>query len=80
MHTDLQPCATLTAMDYDPGRLVRLGRRRAKLLEDTKANMAEIAEEIPAARRAGLTQERVAALTGLTRVTVAKYWPKDGSS
>ncbi|GGM52457.1 hypothetical protein ACFFX1_55560 [Dactylosporangium sucinum] len=65
-------------MEYDINRLTKLGRRRAKLLADTKENLAEIQAEIPVARQAGVTQERIAAATGLSRVTVAKYDPTSG--
>ncbi|GAA0719288.1 hypothetical protein Drose_05620 [Dactylosporangium roseum] len=66
-------------MEYDLTRLTRLGKRRAKLLADTKENLKEIQDEIPVARRAGVTQEKIAAATGLSRVTVAKYDPVSGN-
>lgn len=62
-------------MEYDTNRLTKLGKRRAKLLADTKENLREIEAEIPVARRAGVTQEKIAALVNLSRVTVAKHEP-----
>jgi DNA-binding XRE family transcriptional regulator len=62
-------------MDYDTRGLVKLGKRRAWLKAETQKNLDEIGVEIAAARRAGITQEKIAAFTGLSRVTVAKYEP-----
>jgi hypothetical protein len=62
-------------MDYDLKQLSKLGKRRAWLLAETKKNLEELGAEIASARRGKVTQEKIAATTGLSRVTVAKFEP-----
>jgi hypothetical protein len=62
-------------MDYDLKQLAKLGKRRAWLLAETKKNLEGLGAEIAEARRNKVTQEKIAAVTGLSRVTVAKFEP-----
>lgn len=58
------------SMSYDTSNLARLGKQRAKLLEQLEANRVELHAEIVDAREAGVPQDTVSLLAKVTRETV----------
>lgn len=57
---------------YDIGKLERLGRRRRKIAAELAEIDAELATEIPAAAAASVPQDKIIAVTGLSRATVQR--------
>jgi hypothetical protein len=64
----------ITTMTDDPElkELTRLGRRLKKLEADRKALLAQIKEEVKAAKALDISDERIAGAVQLSRLTVAK--------
>ena len=58
--------------DFEMKELTRLGKRRAKLQADLERNMQEIGVQVRLARAANISQEKIAAKVGLSRMTVIK--------
>ncbi len=58
--------------EYDISNLESLGKRRRRLAADLEKLDEALAEEIPRAAAARVPQDRIIAITGLSRATVQR--------
>lgn len=61
-------------MDYDTSNLEKLGKRRARLIAQTDEATTALRTAVINAKEARVPEEKIAALAGITRMTVRNWY------